>query len=50
MVFLEELPSKYGFHSFLFEEISSYDKEKLEQKYETWLEKMLSQAEESEIH
>ena len=37
MVFLEELPSKYGYQSYLFEELKPYDEEILLKEQEKWL-------------
>lgn len=38
MVFLKEVPKeKYGFQSYLFEELEPYDKEILKNAYEDWL-------------
>ena len=37
MVYLEELPSKHGYQSYLFEELSEYDEAILLKGYENWL-------------
>lgn len=47
MVYLEELPSKYGFQSYLFEEIFSYDEKILLQDQKDWLFTKLKKGEES---
>lgn len=36
MVYLEELPSRYGYQSYLFEEFFSYDEAVLFQAHEKW--------------
>ena len=36
-VHLEELPCKYGYQSYLFEELQSYDEQILEDNYTKWL-------------
>lgn len=41
MVFLEELPSEYGYQSYLFEEIEPYDETILFREQERWLSSML---------
>ena len=41
MVFLEELPSEYGYQSYLFEELEPYDESILLQEQEKWLSSML---------
>ena len=41
MVFLEELPSEYGYQSYLFEELEPYDEAILLHEQEKWLSSML---------
>lgn len=41
MVYLEELPSEYGYQSYLFEEIEPYDETILFREQERWLTSML---------
>ena len=41
MVFLEELLSEYGYQSYLFEELESYDESILLHEQEKWLSSML---------
>ena len=41
MVYLEELPSEYGYQSYLFEEIEPYDETILFREQEKWLSSML---------
>ena len=41
MVFLEELPSEYGYQSYLFEELEAYDEAILFHEQEKWLSAML---------
>ena len=45
MVYLEELPSKYGYQSYLFEELFEYDEAILLQEHEKWLHNELQKAE-----
>lgn len=45
MVHLEELPCKFGFQAYLFEELYSYDEKILEDNYMKWLEEELNKAE-----
>ena len=47
MVFLKEVSSQYGFHSYLFEELEPYNKGIAEEAYEKWLKKELEMAEEN---
>ena len=47
MVYLEELPSKYGYQSYLFEEIFSYDETILIQAQKDWLFTELEKGRES---
>lgn len=37
MVFLEEIPSSYGFQAYLFEELETHDEKILEDNYAKWL-------------
>lgn len=46
MVHLEELPCKYGYQAYLFEELQPYDEEILEGNYRQWLREKLDEAEE----
>ena len=41
MVFLEELPSEYGYQSYLFEELEPYDESILLHEQEKWLSSIL---------
>lgn len=41
VVFLEELPSEYGYQSYLFEELEPYDEAILLHEQEKWLSSML---------
>lgn len=45
MVHLEELPSKYGYQAYLFEELQPYDEQILENKFRKWLEAKLNKGE-----
>ena len=45
IVYLEELPCKYGYQSYLFEELRPYDEEILEENYKGWLREKLDKAE-----
>lgn len=45
MVYLEELPSKYGYQSYLFEEQFEYDEAIILQKHENWLHNELQKDE-----
>lgn len=45
MAHLEELPCKYGYQSYLFEELQPYDEGILEEKYKAWLREKLDEAE-----
>ena len=47
MVHLEELPCKYGYQAYLFEELLPYDAETLEENYKEWLREKLNEAETS---
>lgn len=47
MVYLEELPSRYGYQSYLFEELFPYDEAVLLQAHEKWLLSELEKGEES---
>lgn len=47
MVYLEELPSRYGYQSYLFEELFSYDEIVLFQAQKEWLLSELEKGEES---
>ena len=47
MVYLDELPSRYGYQSYLFEELDSYDEAILFQAQKEWLISKLKKAEES---
>ena len=42
MVYLEELPSEYGYQSYLFEELEPYDETILFREQENWLSSMLN--------
>lgn len=46
MVHLEELPCKYGYQAYLFEELQSYEEKILKDNYMKWLEEQLNKAEE----
>ena len=46
MVYLDELPSRYGYQSYLFEELDSYDEAILFQAQKEWLISELKKAEE----
>lgn len=46
MVHLEELPCKYGYQSYLFEELQSDDEQILKDNYTKWLEAELRKGEE----
>lgn len=41
MVHLKELPCKYGYQAYLFEELQPYDEEILDENYQRWLRKKL---------
>lgn len=45
MVHLEELPCKYGYQAYLFEELQPYDEAILEENYKEWLREKLDEAE-----
>ena len=45
MVHLDELPCKYGYQSYLFEEIQPYDAQILEKEYNNWLAEKLDESE-----
>ncbi|MBD5470934.1 MAG: hypothetical protein HDR19_07455 [Lachnospiraceae bacterium] len=45
MVHLQELPCKYGYQSYLFEELQSYDAQILEKEYNNWLKEKLDEGE-----
>ena len=45
MVHLEELPCKYGYQAYLFEELQAYDEKILEDNFMKWLEAELNKAE-----
>ena len=45
MVHLLEIPSEYGFQSYLFEELISYEDKQLKKKYSEWLKNALDEAE-----
>lgn len=47
MVYLDELPSRYGYQSYLFEELVSYDEAVLFQAQKEWLISELKKSEES---
>lgn len=47
MVFLEEVPSQYGYQSYLFEELNPYDESILIREQEHWLFSKLEKSEES---
>lgn len=44
MVYLEEVSSKYGFQSYLFEELEEHDAKLLEDNYAQWLENKLAEG------
>ena len=44
MVFLEELPSEYGYQSYLFEEVEPYDEAILLKEQEAWLHSILDKG------
>lgn len=46
IVFIEEVPSKCGFHSCLFAELEAYDKQIIVDEYVNWLLESLKRAEE----
>ena len=45
MVHLEELPCKYGYQAYLFEELQPHDEGVLERNYKAWLREKLDEAE-----
>ena len=45
MVHLEELPCKYGYQAYLFEELQPYDEGVLVSNYKAWLREKLDEAE-----
>ncbi len=47
MVYLDDLPSKYGYQSYLFEELVSYDEAVLFQAQKEWMISLLKKGEES---
>ncbi len=46
MVYLQEIPSKYGYQSYLFEELESYDEAILIREQERWLISRIKASEE----
>ena len=50
MVYLEELPSPYGYQSYLFEELYDYDETILLQEQENWLLSVLNRSQEDIKH
>ncbi|MCH5267654.1 MAG: hypothetical protein J1E62_04845 [Lachnospiraceae bacterium] len=50
IVHLEELPSKYGYQAYLFEELQPYDEKILENKFREWVETKLNKAGKNSIH
>ena len=47
MVHLEEVPCKYGYQAYLFEELYSYDEEILKENYKMWLREKLNEGDEA---
>ena len=47
MVYLKELPSRYGYQSYLFEELEPYDETVLMQEQKQWLFSALEKGKES---
>ena len=45
MVHLDELPCKYGYQSYLFEELQPYDAKIFEREYNNWLKQKLEKSE-----
>lgn len=45
MVHLDEFPCKYGYQSYLFEELQLYDAHILEKEYNNWIVEMLYEGE-----
>lgn len=45
MGYLEELPCKYGYQAYLFEELQLYDEGILEENYKEWLREKLNEGE-----